>query len=197
MICFLETFFFSLLFLSMTLHRSVTSLTNFYVSPNPSSRRVSVIERSKALLSFLAARPGNCEIPGRRDPWKQNGPPLNAPLAAAAAAITFASEQYSSLKKSWPYLWSRSPERRMHCYVLLLDLLRRESRILSQLRAGRFQGDMADRVWSHQENIHLVSTDLEEEDHTCFNLYIIGEGTLMSPDRTWNPMVKVFSSFLG
>lgn len=147
-------------------------------------------------MSFLVARPGNCESLGRRDPWKENGPSLNAPLAAAAA-ITFASEQYSSSNKSWPYLWSHSPERKMHCYVLLLDLLRKESRILSQLRAGRFQGDMADRAWSHQENIHLVSTDLEEEDHTCFNLYIIGEGTLMSLGMTWNPMVKVLSSLLG
>ena len=85
----------------------------------------------------------------------------------------------------------------MHCYALLLDLLRSESRILSQLQAGMFQGDRADRVWSRQENIHLVSTDLEDEEHTCFNLYVTGEGMLVSLHRTQNPTVEVLSSLLG
>lgn len=131
------------------------------------------------------ARPANYENPGRRDPWKQNDPSLNAPLVAAA--VTFALKQCSSSNKSWLYLWSHSPETRMHCYVSWLDLLRRESRILSQLQAGMFQGDMADRVWSRQENIHLASTDLEEEEHTCFNLYITGKGMLASLHGTRNP----------
>lgn len=139
------------------------------------------------------ARPDNYETSGRRDSWEDNDRLLNVPLGAAATA-TFASEWHSSSNKSRPYLWSRSPERRMRCYVSLLDLLHRESRTLSQLRAGMFQGDTADRVWSHQKNIHLVSTDLEEEEHTCFTLFIVSEGVFKRPRRIRNPAVKLLSS---
>lgn len=82
----------------------------------------------------------------------------------------------------------------MHHYVLLLDLLRRESKTLCQPQAGMFQGDMADRVWSRQENIHLVSTDLEEKEHASCSLHLVGEGTFVSLHGTWNPTEKLLCS---
>lgn len=144
-------------------------------------------------MSLPAAGPGNYGTPGRRDSRGDNDRLLNVPPGAAAA--TFASEQHGSSNKRRPYLWSHSPERAMHCCVLLLDLLHRGSRTLSQLRAGTFPGDMADRVWSRQKNIHQVGTDLEEEEHTCFILYIVSEGVFLSLHGIRNRTVKLLSDW--
>lgn len=94
---------------------------------------------------------------------------------------------------SWSHLWSRSPETRTYCCVLSSDLLRRGSRTLAQLRAGMFQWDMADRAWSHQRNIHLVSTDLEEEQHRSFNSHFIME---VSSERMQDPKLHCATVFL-